>query len=210
MKRLTWRRLALLCLGGISVAMPAVCADSLWQRRDPQRAYLFYDSRARHVGDLLTVIISESSEVQNTENNSLDKANSSSANADFAAASGGGLGAQASNASLDIANAAKRAFSGKASYRDSREYTDHITVTVVDVLPNGNMVISGRRCLTIAGEKRTLVMSGVVRPIDLGPDNKINSRYIADLRTVYEGDGASRRFVRQGWFSRAANKVWPF
>lgn len=60
---------------------------------------------------------------------------------------------------------------------------------MVDVLPNGNMIIAGKRCLTIAGEQRTLTISGVVRPIDLGPDNKINSTLIADLRTVYEGDG---------------------
>jgi flagellar L-ring protein precursor FlgH len=72
------------------------------------------------------------------------------------------------------------------------------------------MVISGRRCLSIAGEQRTLIVSGVVRPIDLGPDNKISSRYVADLKTVYEGEGSSKRFTRQGWMSRAANKVWPF
>lgn len=210
MNKLTRRRVFLICLTGAGISMPLLHADSLWKKRDPQRAYLFYDSRARSVGDLLTVIISESSDVQNTEKNSMDKASSNSVNSDFEAGSGGGLAEQAANASLDVANSAKRAFSGNASYRDSREYTDHMTVTVVDVLPNGNMVIAGRRCLTIAGEQRTLVMSGVVRPIDLGPDNKIHSRYIADLRTVYEGEGASRRFTRQGWFGRAANKVWPF
>ncbi len=209
-KRFFWKHTTLICATGIALTMPLVNADSLWQRRDPQRAYLFYDSRARNVGDLLTVVISESSDVQNSEQNSLDKSSSNSANADLEAASGGGFAEQAASASLDVASSAKRAFSGKADYRDSRAYTDHITVTVVDVLPNGNMVISGRRCLTIAGEQRTLVMSGIVRPIDLGPDNKINSRYIADLRTVYEGEGASRRFTRQGWLSRATNKVWPF
>ncbi len=197
-------------VAGMTIAPHDVKADSLWKKRDAQRAYLFYDSRARNVGDLLTLIISEASEVENSENRSLDKNSSSGASADYAAGSGGGLATQAANASLDFASSAKRAFSGKANYRDSREYTDHITVTVVDVLPNGNLVISGRRCLSIAGEQRTLVVSGVVRPIDLGPDNKISSRYVADLKTVYEGEGSSKKFTRQGWFSRAANKVWPF
>lgn len=195
---------------GMTVAPQDAIADSLWKKRDPQRAYLFYDSRARNVGDLLTLIISEASEVENSENRSMDKNSSNGASADYAAGSSGGLATQAANASLDFASSAKRAFSGKANYRDSREYTDHITVTVVDVLPNGNLVISGRRCLSIAGEQRTLVISGVVRPIDLGPDNKISSRYVADLKTVYEGEGTSKKFTRQGWFSRAANKVWPF
>ena len=195
---------------GMSVAPQDATGDSLWKKRDPQRAYLFYDSRARNVGDLLTLIISEASEVENSENRSMDKNSSNGASADYAAGSSGGLATQAANASLDFASSAKRAFSGKANYRDSREYTDHITVTVVDVLPNGNLVISGRRCLSIAGEQRTLVISGVVRPIDLGPDNKISSRYVADLKTVYEGEGTSKKFTRQGWFSRAANRVWPF
>jgi flagellar L-ring protein FlgH len=197
-------------VAGLAIAPHEAMADSLWKKRDPQKAYLFYDSRARNVGDLLTLIISESSEVENSENRSMDKNSSNGASADYAAGSSGGLATQAANASLDFASSAKRAFSGKANYRDSREYTDHITVTVVDVLPNGNMVISGRRCLSIAGEQRTLVVSGVVRPIDLGPDNKISSRYVADLKTVYEGEGSSKKFTRQGWFSRAANKVWPF
>ena len=197
-------------VAGVTWKSPNAMADSLWKKRDPQRAYLFYDSRARNVGDLLTLIISEASEVENSENRSLDKNSSAGTTADFAAGSGGGLATQAANASLDFASSAKRAFSGKANYRDSREYTDHITVTVVDVLPNGNLVISGRRCLSIAGEQRTLIVSGVVRPIDLGPDNKISSRYVADLKTVYEGEGSSKRFTRQGWMSRAANKVWPF
>lgn len=195
---------------GVTATTNDAMGDSLWKKRDPQRAYLFYDSRARNVGDLLTLIISESSEVENSENRSMDKNSSNGASADYAAGSSGGLATQAANASLDFASSAKRAFSGKANYRDSREYTDHITVTVVDVLPNGNLVISGRRCLSIAGEQRTLVVSGVVRPIDLGPDNKISSRYVADLKTVYEGEGTSKKFTRQGWFSRAANKVWPF
>ncbi len=210
MKRFTWKDAIVLVLLSINPAIQSARADSLWQKRSPQRSFLCADSRARAVGDLLTVVISESSDVQNSEDKTLDKSGSNSVSSDFEAASGGGLSEQASNASLKLANSAKRAFSGKASYRDSREYTDNVTVSVVDVLPNGNMVISGRRCLTIAGEQRTLVISGVVRPIDLGPDNKINSKYIADLRTVYEGDGPSKGFVRQGWLSRATNKVWPF
>ena len=187
-----------------------VQADSLWQRRNPQRAFLTQDSRARNVGDLLTVIIGESSEVQNSEDKAMSKQNANAVNSNIEAVSAGGLTDQNASASLDAANSANRSFSGRASYRDSREYSDHITVSVVDVLPNGNMVIAGRRSLTIAGEHRTLVISGMVRPIDLGPDNNIQSKYVADLRTVYEGDGPSRRFSRQGWFSKAANKIWPF
>ena len=210
MQRPEWRFCFAFCLALAAAAAGSVRADSLWPRRNPQRAFLCQDSRARNVGDLVTIIVSESSEVDNSEDKSLSKSSSNSVKSDFEASSGGGLAEQASNAALDLSNSAGRKFNGKSSYKDSRGFTDQITVSVVDVLPNGNMLLAGRRTLTIAGEARTLVVSGMIRSIDLGPDNRVNSRYVADLRTVYEGDGPSRRFVRQGWFSKAANKVWPF
>ena len=210
MKRRNRRNTIALTLAAICSAAGTIRGDSLWQKRTPQRTFLCQDSRARNVGDLVTIVVTESSEVDNSEDKSMSKSSGNSISTDFEASSGGGLATQASNAALDLSNSAGRQFGGKASYRDSRGFTDQITVSVVDVLPNGNMLLAGRRTLTIAGEQRDLVISGMVRAIDLGPDNKVNSRYVADLRTVYEGDGPSRHFVRQGWFSKAANKVWPF
>ena len=210
MKKRNRRNMIALALAAACFAARSLRADSLWQKRNPQRAYLCQDSRARSVGDLVTIVVSESSEVDNSEDKSMSKSSGNSVTSDFQASSDGGLGAQSATAALDLSNTAGRNFSGKASYKDSRGFNDQITVSVVDVLPNGNLLLAGRRTLTIAGEQRNLVISGMVRAIDLGPDNKVNSRYVADLRTVYEGDGPSRNFVRQGWFSKAANKVWPF
>ena len=210
MKKRNRRNMIALALAAACFAARSLRADSLWQKRNPQRAYLCQDSRARSVGDLVTIVVSESSEVDNSEDKSMSKSSGNSVTSDFEASSDGGLATQSATAALDLSNTAGRNFSGKASYKDSRGFNDQITVSVVDVLPNGNLLLAGRRTLTIAGEQRNLVISGMVRAIDLGPDNKVNSRYVADLRTVYEGDGPSRNFVRQGWFSKAANKVWPF
>lgn len=201
--------IAVMLAAAISTAS-SLRADSLWRNRIPQRTNLCQDTRARNVGDLITIVVTEFSEVDNSEDKSMSKSGGNSVKSDFEATSGGGLSTQSSNASLDLSSSAARNFNGKASYKDSRGYTDQITATVVDVLPNGNMLVAGRRTLTIAGEQRNLIISGMVRELDLGLDNKVNSRFVADLRTVYEGDGPSRKFVRQGWFSRAANKVWPF
>jgi len=199
-----------ICLAAICSASGTLRADSLWPRRSPQRAFLCQDSAARNVGDLVTIIVTEYSEVDNSEDKSMSKSSGNSVKSDFEATSGGGLATQSSSAALDLSNSTGRNFAGKASYKDSRGFTDQITVSVVDVLPNGNLLLAGRRSLTIAGEQRNLVISGMVRAVDLSPNNKVNSRYVADLRTVFEGEGPSRRFVRQGWFSKAANKVWPF
>lgn len=210
MKRLTWKEAILLAVAAAVAGTISCQADSIWERRNPQRAHLFHDSRARNVGDLLTVVISESTTVGNKENTALNKSSNAAAVFDFESSSGGGFGEQEATAGLDVSGSTKRGFQGGATYNDSRRFTDQITMTVVDVLPNGNLVVSGQRHITISGEQRTLNVSGMVRPIDIGPDNRVSSRYVADFRVVYDGEGPSKRFSKQGWFSRAANKVWPF
>ncbi|MCP4859315.1 MAG: flagellar basal body L-ring protein FlgH [Fuerstiella sp.] len=201
-----------LCLSVCGVfAMAATApADSLWHRQDPQQAFLFEDSRARRPGDLLTLIISESTSVNNRENKGLNKSSDSSINFDLAAAASGGFNDQAAATEMDTNLAADRKFSGGASYNNSRELSDRITVTVVQVLPNGNLVLCGQRQTTIAGELRQLRISGIARPIDIGPDNTITSRFIANMRTSYTDTGQERHFTRQGWLGRKVNKLWPF
>ena len=74
MQRPEWRFCFAFCLALAAAAAGSVRADSLWPRRNPQRAFLCQDSRARNVGDLVTIIVSESSEVDNSEDKSLSKA----------------------------------------------------------------------------------------------------------------------------------------
>jgi flagellar L-ring protein precursor FlgH len=195
---------------GLLAASGDVSADSLWRRRDPQQAFLFEDSRARRPGDLLTLIINESTEVDNRENKGLNKSSDASMKFDLATAASGGFSNQAASGELDTSMANNRNFSGGAIYRNSRELLDKITVTVVQVLPNGNLVLCGERRTTIAGELRCLRITGVARPVDIGPDNTISSRFVANMRTVYEDSGQERHFTRQGWLGRKMNKIWPF
>jgi flagellar L-ring protein precursor FlgH len=203
--------MAMAVLACVSAIVPAsVRGDSLWERRKPGRAHLFEDSRARRVGDLLTIVVSESTEVDNREDKGLAKSSSSSGKFDLSAASGGGFGISAADANLDFGKENDRSFSGEASYRNSREFSDRITVMVSQVMPNGNLVLTGHRNISIEGEDRTLIISGMVRPIDIGPDNTISSRYVANMQAVYTGEGTERRFVHQGWLGRKMNKLWPF
>lgn len=184
--------------------------DSLWRRRHPQEAYVLQDSRARRPGDLLTIIINESTEVDNSENKAMNKSSDARGVLDLAGSSAGGFGVGSADYNLDLGGNSSRAFSGRATYRNSREFADRITVTVVDVAPNGNLTVQGHRTTKISGEQRMLTISGTVRPVDIGPDNTINSRYIANMHTEYEDRGAERKFTRQGWMGRAINKWWPF
>ncbi len=97
-----------------------------------------------------------------------------------------------------------------ASSRVRRKRVISGTVTVTDVLPNGNLILRGTREITIQGDNRTLIVTEVVRAYDISPDNTVNSRLVSDLRMFYDGKGAEQAFTKQGWLGRIGNKVWPF
>ncbi|MEZ6130984.1 MAG: flagellar basal body L-ring protein FlgH [Planctomycetaceae bacterium] len=185
-------------------------AESLWKKRCPDHAFLFVDSKARRVGDLLTVVVLQDTDVNSQEGRGMGKSTSASNQFNLESETGGGLGTQGGNAALDISNKSSRKFDGSSSFSSNQAFTDRMTVTVMDVLPNGNMVISGQRRVRLAGDERTLVLTGVIRAIDIGPDNTIASRYISELRLLYESAGPEQRFTRQGWLGRATNAIWPF
>ena len=186
-------------------------AGSLWRRRSPQHAFVFEDSRARRPGDLVTVIINESTSVNNSEDKALNKTSTASGVVDVSASGQGTLGGGGSGSlNVDGSSTTNRNFSGGATYRNSRAFIDRITVTVVGVTRNGNLAVRGTRQISIAGEHRMLTISGTIRPIDIGPDNTVSSQFVANMQTMYEDAGQERRFTRQGWFSRFLNKAWLF
>lgn len=185
-------------------------ADSLWQRRNPRRVWLVEDSRARRIGDLLTVTINQSTEVDNSENKALSKSNGAGAQLDIDSATGGDFGTSAANLAFDASGGSNRNFSGEASYSNSRAFQDRITVRVIDIDPAGNLVVHGQRGTHVTGEHRVLSISGSVRPIDIAADNTIDSRFITDMHLIYDADGAEPHFTQQGWLGKFMNKVWPF
>ncbi len=213
----TLRKRLLLLLATASCAT-ALCqplqADSLWARhratRGPHHVSLVEDSRARQVGDLITVIIAESTAVDNSENKDMSKSTGASGKFDLASSTGGDLGTSDATAAFDASKETARSFSGAASYSNTRAFQDRITVRVVDVDPAGNLVVEGSRSTHIAGEDRILNIQGIVRPIDIGPDNTLNSQFIFGMQVSYVGEGPEKKFTQQGWLSRTMNRIWPF
>ncbi len=185
-------------------------AESIWARRSDENSLLFFDTRARRVGDLVTVLVSQSTDVDSREDRAMKKSTQAGTKFDFDAETGGGLGTKAANAAFDLNSTSNREFDGGSNYRSEQGFTDRITATVTQVLPNGNLVISGQRNVQVAGEMRALTLSGVIRSIDLSPQNTVNSRFISDFHLTYEGAGPTQSFTRQGWLGRSVNKLWPF
>lgn len=198
------------CAAGSGLIVKTGVADSIWDRRDQRHGYLFVDNRARHVGDLLTVVVREVTGASTTEERTLDKTNKTSGKFNFAGkTSSNGVGREAA-AEFDANQSSERAFNGKSEYENDRRFLDQMTVTVVDVLPNGNLVIEGYRKRVVSNETRLLRISGVVRPNDIDLKNTVESRSIANFNVAYEGTGVESRFTNQGWLGRVGNKVWPW
>lgn len=185
-------------------------AESIWARRNPENSLLFFDTRARLPGDLVTIIISQQTDVDSREDRNMNKSSNAATTMDVDAATGGDFGTSAATAAFDFGLTSNRDFDGESNYRTAQDFTDRVTVRVTNVLPNGNLVLAGRRDVQIAGEMKSLIVSGVIRPIDLTPQNSVDSRFIADFHLTYEGAGPSQSFTRQGWLGRMGNRWWPF
>lgn len=208
---MSFRKYKSLVAGALLVSLTGgAWGDSLWQRRSRERAYLFYDSPLYEVGDQLTVLIRESTDVDNRESRSMSKRARASENFDFAGTSSGGLAEQDAAASLSLDNEANREFDGDASFRAEQEFTDQIRVTVRELLPNGNLVVSGDRRISIDGSQRRLLVSGIVRRQDIAADGTVDSQLLAQSQIRYIGKGENQAFMRQGWIGRAFNRIWPF
>lgn len=192
------------------VAPAGLKGDNLWDRRDPNMANLFKDFRARMIGDLLTISIEENTGFEGMEKREMEK--KTAANGQFntsgnSSALGQVLRGFGADFSLD--NSSQRKFDGKANSTIDRRFTDRLTVVVIGVMPNGNLIVEGFRQRVIARETRTLRIYGIVRPADIGPANIVQSQFVADLRVFYDGRGPESSYTNQGWGGRIFNKLWP-
>jgi flagellar L-ring protein precursor FlgH len=187
-----------------------VRAQSLFERRSVNQIDQYRNYAARHKGDLLFVLINENTDVENRDERTLDKESNASFSGDLDYLFGGGLGNAAGSASVGASSASQRGFAGDTEFRSERQFSDKFTVTVVDVLPNGNLVVSGKRMITVQGDLRALRLSGVVRQYDVLPGNSVPSHLVANLKIQLDAEGAEQAFSNQGWLSRRFNKWWPF
>jgi len=197
------------------VSAPNASAQTspLWQRRDPRLTNQFADVKARSPGDLLVIRINERSDVDNLDLRLMQKQNSSNSKASGNISGTGSVDIPSGGLNFDQDSAAARNFRGNTQYRSEREFIDQFTVMVIDITPNGNLLISGTRHVALEGDKRTLVLTGTVRAVDILPDNSIPSQKVAnlDIRYATSGhEGAEQKFINQGWLGKKLNWAWPY
>ena len=184
--------------------------QSLFERCEACRVNPFTNNVARSRGDLLVVLINESTDVENIDERTLERSGTSTLNGGVNYGLTGNLGTQIGTSTLGQTGNQSRAFNGDSEFRSARQLQDRFTVSVVDVLPNGNLLVEGHRKILLQGDVRTLQLSGVVRNLDLLPNNTVNSQLVGNLNIRLLADGQEDEFGRQGWLGRKLNKVLPF
>ncbi|HEU4671156.1 MAG TPA: flagellar basal body L-ring protein FlgH [Dyella sp.] len=174
---------------------------------DNQNMELFADPRAHRVGDILTVVLQESTQASKKASTSTSKKDKTSLDAPTLL--GKAVTFNGNPASIGLSG--DRSFAGDGSSSQSNQLSGQITVTVAQRLSNGNLVVRGEKWLTINQGKELIRISGIVRPQDINPDNSVSSSRVADARISYTGRGSLADANTQGWLSRFFNSKWmPF
>jgi flagellar L-ring protein precursor FlgH len=198
------------------VCAAALAASASAQARpgsiyDPGRGPngLIAEKTAFRKGDIVTVVISETQNVQNNEASDLSRSTN--------------LNYKLNVWDIDpdffdplpkVDADSSDGFVGSAKYQKSGNFRARLAAVVVDSLPNGNLVVSGRREIRIDNETKLIEFTGIVRRWDIAADNTVQSELVANAEIVYRGKGpltdSTQRIGLGGWLHRAWAWIWPF
>lgn len=173
---------------------------------------LYSDGTAKRVGDIITVLLQESTTSQKSSNVEVIKDSDISVpEVPGAAGTLLGRGVSALGYGLGTDLTGEREFTGEADAAQRNNLQGNITVTVVDKWPNGALVIRGEKWMTLNRGDEFIRISGVVRPQDIRQDNTVLSNKVANARITYAGKGQLADSQKMGWLSRFFNsEYWPF
>lgn len=173
---------------------------------------LFEDIKSRRVGDVLTVVLNEATQAKKQAD--LNASKNMNITASGNAPTLFGLASQAvlgNNAGVSGQYSLDRSVDGKGKADQSNSLTGGISVTVVEVLPNGNLRVRGEKRVTLNDGSEYVRLSGIVRPIDVDASNTISSSKVADATIMYTGDGGMADSSKPGWLARIFMSPWfPF
>jgi flagellar L-ring protein precursor FlgH len=203
---------SLLLAAALLAALPAARANSLWpSNASGPHGSMFADHKAQAVGDILTIVVNENAAATSTQTKTSNRdssINDSVAQFIYPPAVSG-LGTHAGNLpNLNVTG--KAAYSGGGAVNNANTLNSTAAVVVTDVLPNGNLVIEGRRVVTFSGETQYVALHGIVRPYDIAIDNTIQSANIANARVEFSSSGQLTDAQKQGWFSKLYEFLRPF
>ena len=198
---------------------PALRAEGSLFDSDSPHLNLFADTKAHRVGDIVTINIVENSRASKNAATTAGRSNTIQArtnalmgyeNPTNVPLIGGIFDSLNYNPNAGVDVSYNAAFSGSGTTSRNENMNARLSARVIQVLPNGNLVIRGSQEILVNNERQYITVQGVVRPNDITADNTVLSTYIADARIDYSGQGDISRKQREGWLSRFFDTVWPF
>jgi len=170
--------------------------------------FFFEDIRARRIGDVINVVLDERTDATKTASTKANKGTS------IGLPSPTLFGGKVTARGRDILSneiSASSDFAGSADSSQSNRLNGSIAVIVDEVLSNGNLRIRGQKRLTLNQGSEVVRVSGLIRPVDIAPDNTVFSNQIADAKITYGGSGLLADSNRAGWLTRVfSSPLWPF
>ena len=182
--------------GGALFFAPTAFAQSLWADAAEGTSYgVFADRKAHNVGDTLTIVISEKTTTTQTKSRKNGKSASTTLNA------GTGIFDFLTSASAGASDSWK----ADGSAKDSSNFSGNIAVTVVEVQPNGNMVVEGTQSIWQNKDEHKITLRGIVRRDDVTYENTVPSTKVADATVRFDGKGPLNAKQRQGILTQILN-----
>ena len=166
----------------------------------------FGRGRNYQVGDIITVLLQESTQAARTQNTDVSREAKNTLPS--------GMSTQVGKMSpflngVDLTNN-KSSSTGKGQADQQASLAGSVAVTVVEILANGNLVIRGEKKLGLSEGTEVIQVSGVIRPEDVGPNSTVQSRRLANAQIAYRGSGDLANATRAGWGTTLMHKFWPF
>jgi flagellar L-ring protein precursor FlgH len=213
------------CLAGCNVMPPQALTHSpqfepvypLQQARPPLATGAIYVGRQSdswfgkgrnfQVGDVITVLLNEQTQAARSQVGTITRNSTNDMLSPGLAVLGnklGGIMKGVDFSKTDIAN------KGTGSADQTASLTGSIAVSVVEVMPNGNLVLRGEKQLALTEGAEIIQVAGIIRPEDVAPNNTVQSRRLANAQISYRGSGDLANATRAGWGTSALLKLWPF
>jgi flagellar L-ring protein precursor FlgH len=200
-------------------------AGSLWREGYTEERGMFADKRAKRVGDIVTIVVSETASLTNTldlKTNKESKAGiegflSNIVNQFITGIPNTLLGRLQKNTnsivipslpSLPVSGA--NCYTGGGEINNKQTFSARSAVQVIDVLPNGNLVVEGTREISFSKERQFVSLHGIIRPYDILPDNTVLSSNVADAQIQVVSEGTLTDAQKKGWLLRLNDKINPF
>ena len=172
-----------------------------------QGTRMFENRTALRPGDIITIQLDEQTGASKNASTSINRGSNVNMGAPELFGREATVGGNPLSAGVD----SDSGFDGSGNVDQGNELTGTLTAVVVDVHPSGNLVVQGRKKLTINHGDEYITLTGLVRPDDVAPDNTVSSERVANAQIAYTGTGTLAESNRMGWGQRILNSpLWPF